>query len=58
MSSAVSVGQRLTLRDLEDVAIRGRRVELEPVVRERVRRSREAIDAIARAGDDAPASTG
>jgi histidine ammonia-lyase len=58
MSSAVSVGQRLTLRDLEDVAIRGRRVELEPVVRERVRRSREAIDAIARAGDLAPSVYG
>jgi histidine ammonia-lyase len=58
MSSAVSVGRPLTLYDLEDVAIRGRRVELDAGVREKVRKSREAIDAISLAGDEAPSVYG
>jgi histidine ammonia-lyase len=58
MSLTLSVGRPLTLRDLEDVAVRGRTVELDEDAREKVRRSREAIDAISRAGDDAPSVYG
>src|ERR1700733_14576451 len=58
MSLTLSVGRPLTLRDLEDVAARGRAVELDEDAREKVRRFREAIDAISRAGDDAPSVYG
>src|SRR6478752_455458 len=50
----IRVGQPLSLADLEDVALRGRPVELDPVARAKVIASRAAIDAIANAGDDAP----
>lgn len=50
----VKVGSSLSLSDLEDVAVRGRAVAFEEDARERVRRSRAAIDAIANAGDEAP----
>jgi histidine ammonia-lyase len=50
----VLLGRPLTLTDLEDVALRGRRVQLAPEARENVDRSRAAIDAVAGAGDDAP----
>jgi len=52
--NAVFVGRPITLQDLEDVAIRGRKVGLDPAARVDVERSRAAIDAIAEAGDDAP----
>jgi histidine ammonia-lyase len=50
----VLLGEPLSLRDLEDVAVRRRKVELAPRALEAARRSRAAIDAIADAGDDAP----
>jgi histidine ammonia-lyase len=52
--SPVRVGCPLSLADLEDVALRGRPVVFADDARDKVVRSREAIDAIARAGDDAP----
>jgi histidine ammonia-lyase len=58
MSTALAVGRPLTLSDLEDVAVRGRRVELDADVREIVRRAREPIDAMGRAGDEGPAVYG
>ncbi|MBK8251892.1 MAG: histidine ammonia-lyase [Polyangiaceae bacterium] len=54
----VLVGQSLSLRDIEDVARRGRPAALCPEARERVKASRAAIDAIADAGDHAPAVYG
>jgi histidine ammonia-lyase len=53
-SAAVVVGRPLSLEGLEDVARNGRRVTLDPEAREKVVRSRKAIDAIAAAGDDGP----
>jgi len=50
----VHIGRDLSLRDLEDVAVRRRPVVYDAEVRARVDRSRAAIDAIARAGDAAP----
>jgi histidine ammonia-lyase len=50
----VHIGRDLSLRDLEDVAVRRRQVVFDSEVRARVDRSRAAIDAIARAGDAAP----
>jgi histidine ammonia-lyase len=50
----VCVGLPISLCDLEDVAVRGRRVVFRESERGKVVRSRAAIDAIARAGDDAP----
>ncbi len=50
----VHIGRDLSLRDLEDVAVRRRQVVFDSEVRKRVDRSRAAIDAIALAGDDAP----
>lgn len=54
----VLVGRPLSLEDLEDVARRGRKVELCPEAKERVLASRKAIDDIAAAGDQAPAVYG
>ena len=54
MTDPVFLGRPISLSDLEDVAVRGRKVALAPEAREKVKKSREAIDAIARAGDDAP----
>ena len=50
----VLVGRPISLVELEDVAVRGRKVGLDPMARAKVVRSREAIDAIALAGDSAP----
>src|SRR5262249_27677484 len=50
----VFIGRRLSLSDLEDVAVRHRPVAFADEARERVVRSRVAIDAIAAAGDAAP----
>lgn len=50
----VHVGRPISLEDLEDVAVRRRRVVFAEEARERVLRSRAAIDAIADAGDAAP----
>jgi len=50
----IHVGRRLSLADLEDVAVRRRPVVYDAEVRAQVDRSRAAIDAIALAGDDAP----
>jgi histidine ammonia-lyase len=50
----VRVGEPLSLQDLEDVALRGREVELSAAARAKVERSRAAIDAIAVRGDAAP----
>lgn len=52
------LGRPITLRDLEEVARAGRPVALCPEARGRVVASRAAIDAIARAGDRAPAVYG
>ncbi len=52
------LGRPITLSDLEEVARGGRRVGLCPDARERVGASRRAIDAIAAAGDRAPAVYG
>ena len=54
----VLVGRPLSLEDLEDVARYKRKVELCPEAKERVLASRRAIDAIAAAGDQAPAVYG
>ena len=56
--SPVLVGRPLTLEALEDVARRKRAVALCPEAKERVIASRRAIDAIAEAGDQAPAVYG
>src|SRR5580704_19724774 len=58
MSVPVLVGRPLTLEDLEDVAVRGRSVALDPAARDKVRRSREAIDRLSAAGDLGPAVYG
>ena len=50
----VHIGRPLALSDLEDVAVRGRPVAFAEDTRAKVVRSREAIDAIANAGDAAP----
>jgi histidine ammonia-lyase len=50
----VSIGRSLTLRDLEDVAVRRRKVTFDAAARTKVEKSRAAIDAIALAGDKAP----
>src|SRR5689334_12979284 len=52
------LGRPLSLTDLEAVARDHRPVALCPEARERVNASRRAIDAIAAAGDDAPAVYG
>ncbi len=57
-SPPVLVGRPLSLEDIEDVARRGRPVALCPEARDRVAASRRAIDAIAAAGDQAPAVYG
>ena len=49
----VRIGRPLTLKDLEDVAVRRRPVSFDPEARARVERSRAAIDAIALEGDAA-----
>jgi histidine ammonia-lyase len=54
MPEPVLLGRSLSLSDLEDVATRGRKVAIAPDALEAMRRSRAAIDAIARQGDDAP----
>jgi histidine ammonia-lyase len=54
MPDPVFVGRPLTLSDLEDVAVRGRAVALAEDARDKVARSRAAIDAITSAGDSAP----
>src|SRR5215470_1512956 len=54
MQAPVRIGEPLSLEQLEDVALRGRPVALDPVARAKVIASRAAIDAIAGAGDDAP----
>jgi histidine ammonia-lyase len=56
--SPLLLGQPITLRALEEVAREGRRVALCPDARARVVASRRAIDAIAAAGDRAPAVYG
>lgn len=48
------VGVSLSIEDLEDVARRGRAVAFGAHARERVERSRAAVEAIAEAGDAAP----
>jgi histidine ammonia-lyase len=58
MIAPVLVGRALTPEDLEDVAVRGRPVSLDPVAREKVARSRAAIDALSAAGDSGPAVYG
>ena len=50
----VRVGRSLSLVDLEDVAVRKRKVVFDDEARVRVERSRAAIDAIALEGDAAP----
>jgi histidine ammonia-lyase len=50
----VTVGRSLTLEALEDVARRGRPVEMDREARARMRASRAAIEAAIAAGDDAP----
>ncbi len=52
------LGRPITLFELEEVARAGRRVALCPEARARVVASRRAIDAIATAGDSAPAVYG
>ncbi|MFO0677914.1 MAG: histidine ammonia-lyase [Polyangiaceae bacterium] len=54
MQSPVRIGLPITLEDLEDVALRGRRVEWGDGARAKVDASRSAIDAIANAGESAP----
>jgi histidine ammonia-lyase len=51
---SVVIGRPLGLSDLEDVALRFRPVVFDPEARAKVVRSREAIEAIAKAGDSAP----
>ncbi len=50
----VFVGKPITLRDLEDVAVRGRRALLDPEARKKAAASRVAVEKIVAAGDDAP----
>jgi histidine ammonia-lyase len=50
----VLIGQPLELSDLEDVAVRGRKVEVAPEAREKMRHSRKAIEEILVAGASAP----
>ncbi|UQA63530.1 histidine ammonia-lyase [Polyangium aurulentum] len=52
------LGCPITLSDLEDITRRGRRVALCPEARARIVASRAAVDAIALAGDSAPAVYG
>jgi histidine ammonia-lyase len=52
--SPVILGRPLSLEALDDVARRGRQVEVDERARAAISRSREAVDAIAAAGDDAP----
>jgi len=52
--SSVRIGVPFSLRDLEDVALRGRTVEFDEGARRKVIASRDAIDRIAEGGDDAP----
>ena len=52
------VGRPITLADLEDVSRRGRPVALCPEARARILAARRAVDAIAEAGDAAPAVYG
>ncbi|MGH7297857.1 MAG: aromatic amino acid lyase, partial [Polyangiaceae bacterium] len=54
----VLVGRPITLEALADVARRGRAVAFDADARARVVRSREAIDAIAAAGDEGPRVSG
>lgn len=54
MTAPVLVGRRISLEDLEDVAVRHRPVEVAEEARAKVARSRAAIEAIADAGDAAP----
>ncbi len=54
MTNPVEVGSPLSLRDLEDVAVRRRKVVLADAARTKVAASRAAVEAVARAGDDAP----
>jgi histidine ammonia-lyase len=54
MTDPIFVGRPLSLFDLEDVAVRRRVVAFAEEARADVLRSRAAIDAIARAGDEAP----
>jgi histidine ammonia-lyase len=54
MTEPVWIGRPLSPEDLEDVAVRGRKVAFDGEARARVEASRAAVDAIARAGDDAP----
>jgi len=56
--SAVAVGRPLTLEQLEAVAVHGERVVLDEEARARMAHSRSAVDAIANAGDSAPAVYG
>ena len=51
---SVLVGRPLSLADLENVAVRGEAVAFADEAREKVSRSRQAIDAIAAKGDAAP----
>jgi histidine ammonia-lyase len=53
-SAPIRLGAWLSLRDLEEVAREGHRVELDAAAVERVERSRAAIERVAAAGDDAP----
>ena len=53
MSEPVMIGRPLSLSDLEDVALRGRKVTLAPDALAAMRRSRAAVDAIAKEGDGA-----
>ena len=50
----VALGQPLTLEAIDDVARRGRPVVLSPEARERMSRSRSAVDAIVAGGNEAP----
>ena len=54
MTNPVEVGSPLSLLDLEDVALRRRPVVLANAARAKVAASRAAVEAVARAGDDAP----
>src|SRR6478609_5920506 len=54
MREPVFVGRPLSLRDLEDVAVRGRAVAVDPSAAAKVNASRAAVEAIAQAGDAAP----
>jgi histidine ammonia-lyase len=50
----VHIGRKLALSDLEDVAMRAKKVAFDDEARAKVIASRHAIDAIAHAGDAAP----